>query len=144
MPGLNSLLYFTLNNPWDQSGICTTMVMIGVVLHSDCLSQISNYSDSLGLIIKECIIENDSAPSFRIVIKGLSQAIDEKNRTGYFKFYQHILSLLYYKCINVTYTMDMPLTEIEIISFDDCGWDPLSDTNFDKIYCFSMIIKLKS
>jgi hypothetical protein len=110
------------------------MSLVTIVLNAQSFAQLRGYADSMGSIIQDHKV---AASSFRIVIKGIFKIIDHKNRAGWFKAYQELLSILYFKISYETYAINKPLTNIEIISYDECGWDPLLDPNVTDLYCTS-------
>jgi hypothetical protein len=112
------------------------MSIVTIILNAQSFAQLRAYADCLGSIAQDHI-----NASIRIVIKGLFNIIDQRNRAGWFKDYQELLSILYFKVSHATYSMNQPLRNIEIISYDECGWDPLLDSKVADIYCTSKSYK---
>lgn len=118
------------------------MSVVAIALDAQSFEQLKSYTKCLSSIVEDNIMKSESEPSFRIIMNGLFHLIDKRNRTGWFKSYQELLSILYFAVSHASYSLGRPLTTFDVLSYDECGWDPLVDPNVTDIYCSSKLSKL--
>ena len=111
------------------------MHLIGIIIDGQSIPTLIENSQPLAAIAKEMIAATDQSPFFRIIIRELSKIINVRQPALYFKAYQEVLSSLYCALTAEAFSMNSPLINIEIISEEDCGWDPLNDPDLTDLYC---------